>query len=76
MDPPLEPPLRLVFQAKAAPVELGEAHLVIQNFIDESKASIRTDAEGKTQDGSRGTSSIVLGQLQRLSDTLAKEEAA
>lgn len=73
MDPPLEPPLRAVFHESAAPVGLGEAHLVIQDFVDHSKASTWGDGEGKAQDGSRGTSSIVLGQLQRLSDSLATE---
>ena len=73
MDPPLEPPLRVVFKAEPVAVDVGEAQLVIQSFIDESKAATWGDAEGKGQDGSRGTSSIVLGQLQRLSDSLAKD---
>jgi hypothetical protein len=72
MDPPLEPPLRVVFKQEPVLVPLGEANLVIQRFVDHAKSSAWADTEA--QDGSRGTSSIVLGQLQRLSDSLAKEE--
>jgi hypothetical protein len=52
-------------------VPLGEAHLVIQRFVEHAKASAWADTEA--QAGSRGTSGIVLGQLQRLSDSLFKE---
>lgn len=73
MDPPLDPPLRVISQAPSVSVSLEEAHLVIQKFIEESKTSTWSESDTKLQDGTRGTNSIVLGQLQRLSDALVKE---
>lgn len=73
MDPPLEPPLRVVFKEKPVAVEMEEAQLVIQRFITDSKSTAWGESDGNTQDGLRGTSSIVLGQLQRLSDSLEKD---
>lgn len=75
MDPPLEPPFRVTFTQQALPLQYNEAQQNIQRFIDHCKAppAAWQDADVKSKDEPRGTSTIVLGQLQRLSDALAKE---
>lgn len=75
MDSPLDPPLRVQFQVDNVHVGLSEAHLVIQRFVDESKASGSGSHDDATEfpTSARGMSPIVVGQLQRLSDSLAKQ---
>ncbi|PWN93690.1 hypothetical protein FA10DRAFT_264304 [Acaromyces ingoldii] len=71
MDVPLEPPLRLksdVIQPSTT-VNLSDAHQTLQAFLNEAKGTgdQPDDAE------SRGTSTVVMGQLQRLADALDAE---
>lgn len=88
MDPPLEPPLRVRFHADPQRVGLSAAQLELQRFIDEAKngpmgggggaddAAVTASMVAGTRGGggARGTSAIVLGQLQRLSDSLVREQ--
>lgn len=75
MDPPLEPPLRVTFTQQAESLEYNEAQRSIQRFIDQCKAPAAwQDLDIKPKEEPRGTSNIVLGQLQRLCDALAKEK--
>lgn len=80
MDPPLEPPLRARFDTQPQDVSLQAAHHDLQRFIDEARNGRRADDDDEASFGSssqaRGTSAVVLGQLQRLSDSLAREQRA
>lgn len=83
MDPPLEPPLRVRMTQASQTVDLASAHADLERFIDEARSGSQQASVGD-EDGAgantstgamnaRGTSAVVLGQLQRLSDSLARE---
>lgn len=73
MDVPLEPPLRLksdVIQPSTT-VNLSDAHQTLQTFLNEARGTGLGDETDEAE--SRGTSTVVMGQLQRLSDALEAE---